>query len=229
MRDQVTLTEILDTQTFAEAARRYFRMPGIVQKFYPGVAGVSPPAVDVQPAVHDVRIDTTTGERFSEPWPQLLRIHVRYPSGGGYAMWWDLKMGDKVDLESFDLDPGPYLASGQPQDPAFTRRNSGAHWVAVPGDYTDLGALPPSNGQLCIGSPGGVIVSLDGSHVNLGSASPTDAVALASLVKTELTEIKTALTTLTVTTGAGAGGTVVAGTPYMGPGNIASGTVKCAP
>jgi len=182
MRELVTIAETNDTQSFSDGARKYFRMPGKVIAFYPGVKGVSPPAVDVQPGVHDVRFDTTTGARYSEPWPIQHKVPVKFPSGGGFAIWWDLKAGDAVDLESFDLDPGPFLASGQPSDPALTRRNGGAHWVAIPGDYTDPAALPPAGGALCFGSPGGVLVTVTSSGVNLGAAAPTDAVALASVV-----------------------------------------------
>jgi hypothetical protein len=181
-RDLVTATEIADTQSFADAARRYFRMPGIVRAFYPGTFNGPPASVDVQPAVHDVRFDTTTGERYSEPWPVLLKIPVRYPSGNGYAIWWDLKVGDKVDLEGFDLDPGPYLKTAQPQDPALTRRNGGAHWVAVPGDYTDLGGLPPSEGQIMIGIPSSTIIAISNGTIKLGSDGPSDSVATANKV-----------------------------------------------
>ena len=91
--------EILDTILFATRARTYTRMPGIVVTFYPGIAGQSAPAVDVQPTVNDVRLCVEAGvptqpsgmtalivgQQYSEPWPILLKIPVRYPSGNGRA------------------------------------------------------------------------------------------------------------------------------------------------
>lgn len=223
MREQVTMSELLSTQTFASRAATYFRMPGIVKAYHPPVQGVSPAAVDVQPAVNDVRFDTTTGERYSEPWPVLYRIPVRFPTFGGFAIWGPLKVDDKVDLEGFDLDPGPYLASGQQSDPAMTRRNGGAHWVAVPGDYTDPGALPdpgkqPANNtsipQICFGTPGGVIVSVgaDGK-VNLGSAAPTDSVGLALKIDADFSALSTFLGDLKTWSVAVAGALSAAGFP----------------
>ena len=203
MREQVTLTEINDTQSFADGARRYFRMPGIVKTFYPGVPRKSPPAIDVQPAVHDVRFDTTTGERYSEPWPLLYRVPVRYPGGGGLFLWWDLKAGDKVDLEAYDLDPGAFLANGQPSDPASTRRNAGCHWVAVPGDVTDGSLLPAANGAVCIGTPNGVMVAIDGSTVNLGARQAPDGVGVGPLIDQAVTTIVAAFNAHTHGTGSG--------------------------
>lgn len=237
-RSDIPDGEIHDAAAYAANAARYHMAPGIVTKFYPAVAGKSPPAVDVEVGVHDVRIcvapnepeeGLVVGQRYREAFPVLQRVPVKFPTFGGFAMWGRLKVGNKVTLLAFDLDPSTFLATGQPSDPPLTRRNSGAHWVAVPGDFTDGGALPDPGDAICIGTPGGVLIAIDGQTVNLGAASATDAVALANLVKAELTKIATALSSLTVTTGPGSGGTVVAGSPYPTPGNVASGTVKCQP
>src|SRR5579872_1221409 len=67
MRKQIDLPEVLDTAAGTLRGSIYKCMPGIVQAYYPG----SPPTVDVQPAVNDVRFDTTLVTRISEPWPVL--------------------------------------------------------------------------------------------------------------------------------------------------------------
>lgn len=230
MREQVRLGEVLETKSFGDGARAYFRMPGLVTKFYPASPG-SPAAVDVQPTVNDVRFDTTTGERFSEPWQIIYRVPIRYPSGGGFALWWRLKVGDQVDLEAFDLDPGPFLASGQQSDPALTRRNGGAHWVAVPGQYADPLALPDPGTQMCVGTPGGVVVGFDGTHVNLGSTSPSDAVAVASIVDSIMSAIKTHTHTVPITGPAGT--TPTSPSAQLAPPGVVvptgSKVVKCMP
>ena len=234
-RSIISEGEIFDAADFSSGARRYYRVEAIVVAFYPGVSGVSVPCVDVQPAVNDVRICTVAGvpeqpegvtplvdgQRYSEPWPVLHRIPVRYPSGGGLAIWWDLKKGDKVDLEAPDLDPSTYRATGQQSDPPFTRRNSGSFWTAIPGSTADPDALPPAGGAICIGKPGGVLVTVNSSGVNLGSANPTDFVALASLVAGELQKIALAFSTFIP----GSGGASFP-QPYTTPGNVASKVVK---
>jgi hypothetical protein len=235
MREQVTQGEIAATQSFSDDARHYYRMPGIVQAFYPGVPGVSPPSVDVQPAVNDVRFDTTTGERYPEKWQVLYKVPVRFPTFGGYAIWGPLKKGDKVDLEGFDLDPGPYLATGQVSDPALTRRNGGAHWVAVPGDYTDPGALPDSGGAICIGTPGGVLVTITAAGVNVGSAAPPNHAALAETIDTLNVLLKTFATAMGAVPPAGPlaplASAITAASNLAGgiPTTVASQTVKITP
>ena len=209
--------EIFDAADFSSGARRYYRVEGKVIAFYPGVAGKVAPSVDVQPMVNDVRICIAAGvpgqpegvtplveeQRYSEPWPVLHRIPVRYPSGGALAIWWDLKPGDKVDLEAPDLDPSTYRATGQQSDPPFTRRNSGSFWTAIPGSTADLDALPPAGGALCIGTPGGVLVTVNDSTVTLGAAQATSGVGLATLIDQAVTTIVTAFNTHTHGTGSG--------------------------
>ena len=61
-RRQVTLTEVLDTGAFSLKASIYKIQPGIVVNFH----ATKPPTVDVQPGVHDVRLNDD-GSRLSEP------------------------------------------------------------------------------------------------------------------------------------------------------------------
>jgi hypothetical protein len=205
-RSLISDGEIFDAADFSSGARRYYRVEGIVVAFYPGVQGKVAPCVDVQPGVNDVRICTEAGvpeqpagvtplvegQRYSEPWPVLHRIPVRYPSGGGLALWWDLKPGDKVDLESPDLDPSTYRATGQQSDPPFTRRNSGSFWTAIPGSTVDSDALPPAGGAICVGAPGGVLVTVSSSQVTLGASSASSGVGLATLIDQAVTTIVSA-------------------------------------
>ena len=60
----------------------------------------------------------------------------------------------------------------------LTRRNAGCHWVAVPGDYTDPGALPDPGRAICLGTPGGILIALSPQGVLLGSATASQGVAL---------------------------------------------------
>jgi Phage protein Gp138 N-terminal domain len=177
MRKQVSLSEVLDATQSNLRDGLYHAMPGIVQAYYP-----SEQSADVQPAVHDVRIDTTTGARWPEVWPVLPKVRVLFPKFGGLGVWCDLAAGDKVLLISLDLDPTAHRLSGHAEDPIDTRRHGGAYWVAFPGDITDAGTLPSTGGAIMVGKPGGVMVKVSASEVDLGAASPSDKVALASVL-----------------------------------------------
>lgn len=177
MRKQVSLNEVLDATQSNLRDGLYHAMPGIVQAYYP-----SEQAADVEPATHDVRIDTVTGERLSEPWPVLPKVRVLFPRFNGLAVWCDLAAGDKVTLLALDLDPTAHRLSGNAEDPIDTRRHGGAYWVAFPGDITDAGTLPSTGGAIMVGKPGGVMVKVSASEVDLGAANASDKVALASIL-----------------------------------------------
>jgi hypothetical protein len=244
--------EVHETAAFAENARRYFHEPGTVVAFYPGSPGVSPPTVDVQPAVNDVRFciqdgvpaqpqgkpALVAGQRYSEPWPVLPRVPVAFYQFGGLAIWGPIRPGDKVTLISYDLDPSQFMATGQQSDPPMTRRNSGTHWVAIPGDITDGSSLGDPGPNLCIGSPNGILVAIGPSGVLLGSANPTDAVARASVVDSVWNGLAQALASAPPTVPLTPAAllallqTVWGGAPSLPaapPTTSASQTVKCTP
>lgn len=226
MRRQIPLAEVLDTLAFQLRAKIYKCMPGNVTAYHPPDGSAA--SIDVQPAVHDVRFDPVLGARVSEPWQVITGVPVAWPKFGGFSMSGPMQSGDRVLLLGFDLDPSKHRGTGNPEDPPDTARHSGGYWVALPCDITDAGAVGDPGENLVIGLEGGVKLVIGPGFMGLGSASPSDYVALASLVKAELGKIATALASLTVTTGAGTGGTVVAGTPYATPGNVASAVVKSA-
>jgi len=208
MRQQITLSEIIQAYGESLKATMYHTLPGIVKAYY------SDGTADIQPAVHDVRFDPDTGERIPEEFPIIPKVRIMYPSAGPFKITWPLAAGNKVTLHAYDLDPTLHQATGNAEDPQDVRRHGGTYWHCVPQDCTDS-APTATAGQL----------TLDGPGITLGDGA-TDFVALASLVKAELTKIATALSTLTVTSGAGTGGTVLAGTPYTTPGDVKSSLVK---
>lgn len=171
-------------------------MPGIVQGFYSG-----PPATaDVQPAVHDVRLDTDSGERISEPWPVLAKIPVLFPKFGGYYMAGPMSQGDHVILIALDLDPTVHRLNGNAADPVDVRRHGGQYWIAIPGDITDPGGVTAPSVFTC-GHIGGPVIQIDGSKVYLGGTSVTDALALASKVDAIMVLLKTLSTSLATAMG----------------------------
>lgn len=216
-RNQVQLAEVVTTGVEALKGSLYHCAPGIVKTFYPG----PPASADVEVAVHDVRFDTDSGERISEPWPILAKVPVLFPKFGGYYVAGPMSAGDHVVLIAFDLDPTVHRLTGDAEDPVDVRRHSGGYWVALPGDITDPGGFPAPTVFTC-GKIGGPVIQIDGSKVYLGGTSVTDAVALATKVATELGNIATALTSIVTTCPAGAG----TGTATYTPGSVASTLVK---
>ncbi len=219
MRKHITPSMIVQQGIDSHRATLYHVMPGQVVTFHPGAPGV-PPSADIQPAVHDVRFDLDTGERFSEPWPAILKAPILYPSFGPFVVFAPLSAGDSVLLLGFDLDPTAFLQTGKLSDPADTRRHAGSYWCAIPARMTVPQALKDgASSDLVVGvdgQAGQIRFPPDGSAVELGHPAG-DFVALASKVSTELGKIKTTLDSLT------GGGHF--GTPYV-PGPVASAVVK---
>lgn len=177
MRNQITHEEVIDTALFGLRAKLYKCMPGIVTK-----GGTA--AVDVQPAVHDVRFDPVLGSRISEPWPIIPGVPVGWPAWGRgkFALVGTLEVGDKVWLQSPDLDPTRHRGTGNAEDPADTSRHTGAYWIATPMDITDAGALASPGDFAVLGDPSGVQVQVGSSAVSLGGANGSDHAALASIL-----------------------------------------------
>ncbi len=223
MRTQITLGNLLSAVVEAERNAQYHLMPGVVSAYHPGSAS-SPAAVDVQPAVNDVRIVSATGVRFSEPWPVIPQVPILFLSCGPYLVAAPMSAGDKVVLLGFDLDPTAHQQTGQTADPPDVTRHAGAYWCAIPGDITTPGAFadgPAIANGLTLGAKGSAAqIRFTTSTISLG-ANPTDFVALASLVQGELTKIATAFTSFVPGTG-GASFTA----PYTSPGNVASSLIK---
>jgi hypothetical protein len=220
VRKQLTIQEILVAFGDRIKSSMYHVQPGIVQAYYAGQPGT----VDVLPAISDVRFDPDDGSRLSEPWPIIPRVPVLYPSGGGFSITFPLAKNDKVILLAFDQDPTTHRQTGQAEDPQHTARHTGSYWCAIPADVTQV-TSPTAGTTMKIGK-GSTTIEIDGTNISLGGASVSDNVALASLVVSELNKIKTALASLTVTSGPGAGGTVTAGTPYASVGAVKSTLVK---
>jgi hypothetical protein len=212
VRNQISSGEVADAKAFGLKASMYKIMPGKVVAYHAGVAGKSQPSVDVQPTVHDVRFDTTTGAPISEPWPVISKVPLAMAKGGGASVAFAMAKDDGVTLLSWDLDPTTYRATSNPSDPIDTRRHGGGHWVALPFDITDAGALPDPGGDMVLTPP-------TGGSVVLGPGA-TDFVALASLVDAAITALGT-----WAAGGTGSGYVVPVGTAKPVP-NVAATLVK---
>lgn len=197
MPRDVELAEVFEVAAFRARANLYKCMPGIV------TAGGSA-AVDVQPAVHDVRFDPVLGTRVSEPWQIIPAVRVLWPKFGPFALVGKLAAGDKVLLVSPDMDPTVHQGTGNAEGPADTSRHTGAYWLAFPVDITDAGTLPDPGAFMVLGEPGGVQVQIGDAGVSLGAAGATAAVALATKIDSLITILTGVYTPSGTETGFGA-------------------------
>ena len=195
MERQATIVDHVDAASDNVVGRIYQRMPGTVVAFYPGTAA-TPPMVDVQPMVNDVRLDVQTGGKVSEPWPVLQKVPVAWPNFGGFVLSGPLAPMDQVMLEAWDRDPSAYQAQGRsqlPVDPPDVRKLGGNYWVARPLDIiTPLKSFAAAAAGAVIGYDGGPgIISFSSSGLKLGGPTAADFVALASKVDACMAAIKT--------------------------------------
>lgn len=208
-RRQITLSEIVQAYGESIKSTMYHTLPGVVKAYY-----ASDGTADVQPAVNDVRFDPDTDERVSEAFPIIPKVKIKYPGGGGFSITFPLQAGDKVTLLAYDLDPTVHQATGNVEDPQDVRRHGGTYWLCMPGDLTDAAPVPTA-GQITIDGPG----------ITLGKGA-TDFVALASLVKTELTSIKNALAGLQCPNNGSGPIAVTSSAPYSTVNDVKSAIVQ---
>lgn len=198
--------------------------------------------VDVQVAVNDVLFDPL-GNAYSVAAPTIADVPLGVARGGKFFVWVPVSVGDSVLLIFSDLSADSWrLASSAPTegvDPVFLGRHTLDSAFAIPMFAPDSQAfadpaLDPT--KIIIGRDGGPEIKVSTAGIELGAAGatpPSDYVALASKVETELNAIATAMSALSsavhgatsTTPGNPIGFT--APTAYS-PGPVASSTVKCA-
>ena len=231
MPHERTLSEVL--LNFGDQLKNDMKKccPATVTAVHPSTtADYAGQTVDVQVATLNVVFDEL-GTAIQEPPISFANVPLGGLRGGGFLVWLPVTVGDSVLLIFSDLSADSWRAGdGSSQPPGFVGKHTTDSPFALPMFAPDAKVFssPGANpGNLIIGKDGSSQqIQIDGSHINLGGPTPADFVALASKVTANLNAIVTTLASLTVTTGAGAGGTVAAGTPYV-PTSVASTLVTC--
>ena len=183
--------------------------------------------VDVQLTVNTPLIDEYETATF-ELAPVFGSVQLCTLRGGGFCVWVPVAVGDSVLVVFTDLSTDTWRAGdgSRAVNPGWVGRHTADSPFAIPMIAPDAKALASAgNSKMIVGVDGGTAIAIGPSDIELGGNS--DAIALASKVATELTKIQTAMASLTVTTGPGTGGTVIASTPYV-PGAVASAIVKAS-
>ena len=233
------LTDAQVIQDFLDSfkASLYFSQPASVIAYYPGTR-----TADVQPMTNDPRTDLATGAPLYEPWAPLKGLPVMWPrfrganGKGSFTLAGLLNPNDQVLIEAFDLDPSTWMEQGRsttPVNPAHIAR-FGGHWRVNPSDlaspFTGLssGSPEPGTNSLFLIGPDGSQQQIrfnDDGTISIGGDQTDDFVALASLVKGELTKIAGFLANAKC---ASPGSPLVPDLahPYVTPGNVAATLAK---
>jgi hypothetical protein len=173
-------------------------IPGVVVSY-----DATTQRAEVQPTIAEP-LRTRDGERIVEGLPRLANVPVNFPRAGNFRITMPVSPGDRVLVVFSKWAIGEYLRTAETVDPGDSRSHSLAGATAF------LGCVPDEDVASGVSTTGIAIVAestqvhVTPTHVNLGSASPADFVALASKVDGELQKIAA-----TLLTGSNGGGTVV--------------------
>ncbi len=167
------------------------------------------------------------GVNVFEERPVIQNVPVRWERAGGYYDHKPLAAGDHGWLIFSEDCYAHWRATGAVSEPGDLTRHSIAYPFFLPGAWPDDDPLPdaPASGEA-------VSIVPSGGHLRVSKAGGSaEFVALANLVKAELTKIKAHLASLVVgapgTSGpASMGAPVTSPTPYTTVGDIAATSLK---
>lgn len=150
--------------------------------------------------------DDETREYIDAP-DAIDNVQVKFPSGGGYSLTWDIERGDLVDIHFRDVSHDE-VDTGQTDQlhPESARRWNWRDVIAYPHDSTPHDPLPAG----AVSSGGFVMTMPDGKVFKCGGASASVPVARADYVNSELEKVHAKLSGHTHTGGtlSNSGGTV---------------------
>jgi hypothetical protein len=159
-------------------------IPGRIETFDPATqtAGVKP--------MIKRRSENADGTYLDESIPVVPRVPVCFPRAGSLYITWPVAPGDLCELVFSEQSRDNFKAAVEAAevDPDDFRRFDLSDAFAIPGGYPEALAIKDFDPtDIVIGIEGGVQIHLkpDGK-IALGSKTPTDNEALASLVKAEI-------------------------------------------
>lgn len=187
--DPTSLADAVTGAIDATLGKIHTSMPGKVVS-YNSLAQTA----DVQPMCKR-QLFNADGEKVYESLPLLPAVPVCFPRGGGYVVTFPLQAGDTVVLVFSEAGLAEFLATGSEAEPWDTRRHHISNAVAIPSISPDTAPLASGDNSA---RTAGIVIGKDGANeqirfatgsIKLG-ADATDFVALASLVNTNLTNIR---------------------------------------
>lgn len=170
--------------------------------------------VDVKPLIKRRAINPD-GTEIDESIPVIPRVPLAWPRAGKFFVTWPIKPGDLVEVVISESSRDNFQAGdGAEVDPDDFRRFDLSDAWAYPGaGYPESRAIENFDpDDLVIGVDGGVVAHFkESGEIALGSKDPADNVALASLVKAVVNDLRTWASSHIHTTTATVGATAVPG------------------
>ena len=189
-----SLAELLKIAIDAGQAKLHVSLPGSVETYDPALQ-----VADVQPLLRRTLVATDGTELDAETLPILRGVPVAFPRGGGGFLSFPLVKGDFVHLVFVERSMDQWLnGDGELTTPADFRMHSLSDPVAYPGLYPRGRALADAHAEnLVWGFEGGAQVHVrpDG-EVHLAANEAADYVALADLVKGEISALRDTVNSL---------------------------------
>lgn len=182
------LAEVIRMALSAHQDKIHVSLPGAIEAY-----DAARQVADVKPLLRRPLVASDGTELEPESLPILMDVPVVFPRGGGFFISFPLAKGDLVHLVFVEKSMDQWLdGEGQETTPADFRMHSLSDAVAYPGLYPRGLALADAHAEnLVVGRDGDAAAHFrpDG-EIHLGSDGAADYVALAQLVKDEVTALR---------------------------------------
>lgn len=210
------LTEVIRQALESRLARVHVCMPGRITAWSPSTC-----LADVQPCLKENSL--TVGGETTTTLPVIPDVPVAFPRASSARLTFPLAVGDYVRLVFCERSLHVFRGAGGTVDPLDLRKHDLSDAIAdASGVWPDAEALNVHAQNIVLGFVNGAELHLKpGGLISLGSETPLDFVALASLVLARLNAIEISFNTHTH---AFTGAPVVGPPPGLPPLGTASGS-----
>ncbi len=185
--------EVIKAYVQSQMSELHVCLPGKVEK-----VDHENQTVDVQPQLKR-RLQHEDGTVTFERLPVIPSVPLGFPRAGGFYSYLPPAVGDHVMVHFTDYSIDEWWDSGRETEPSFAHSHELTDCYAVPGGYPKPKALSDLNGNdAVIGKEdGSVLVFKANGEIHAGSDDLADSklVALAELVKNEITALRNTVNT----------------------------------
>lgn len=185
MSDNITLADVLIAAIDAKMATIRVSLPGKVKKWYKDEQ-----LADIEPLIKPIYADEE-GNKIVDTLPIIPKCPVEFPRAGDWFISFPIVEGVTGRLVFCDFSIDQYLKKGELVEPESIAQHDLNGAVFIPGLNSEKTKLPDVHADnIVIGKTGGTQIHVKDGTISLGEESPSDQVALASLVKSEISALR---------------------------------------
>ena len=185
MSDALSFARILSDAVNSRLAEVHTAMPGRVESYDKATQ-----RADIKPLLKRAQRDVDGNEMTVESLPVIAGVPVMFPRAGDYFISLPLAKGNTGLLIFSERNIDQWIAKGGEVDPRDLRLFPLDGAAFYPGLWADGAKLSDADGSnIVVGKTGGTQIHIADGTISLGEKSPSDAIALASLVKQEVQKI----------------------------------------